>query len=110
MAHYLVRAKPVADRLDELRARLDGDQIRSLEPFGRALHHSLLNARVDHDGTMVWEEVDYCQPPLAMEREAVLDHYFTDLTVEAVDEGAGWTRIEPLPRLWESSRQRRQRD
>jgi len=104
MAHYLVRARPIAERLSELRQRLDAGEIEPLEPFGRALHHSLANARVDHDGSTVWEEFDYCQPPLAMERAAVLDHYFTDLSVEAVEEGVGWERIESLPRLWKKKR------
>ncbi len=87
MAHYLVRARAVSDRLGELRRRLDDGEIRTFEPFGKALHHSLDNARVDDDGVVVWEEVDYCRPPLAMERAAVLDHYFTSLSAEAVDVG-----------------------
>jgi hypothetical protein len=36
-----------------------------------------------------------------MERAAVLDTYFTDLSVERVEEGAGWARIADLPALWE---------
>ena len=100
MAHYLVRASVVGDRLPELRERLDRGEIRELEPFGRALHHSLTHARIDDDGSVVWEEIDYCRPPLAMERAAVLDDYFTDLTVEPVTEGDGWKRIEALPKLW----------
>lgn len=37
-----------------------------------------------------------------MERSAVLEDYFTDLTVvhEDVGETEGWARIEDLPRLW----------
>jgi hypothetical protein len=48
----------------------------------------------------VWEEEDYCQPPLAEERAAVLDHYFDGLQVEAVSRDSGWRRIESLPRLF----------
>ena len=33
MAHYLVRAKAVDDKLDELRRRLDSGEIRELQPF-----------------------------------------------------------------------------
>jgi hypothetical protein len=33
---------------------------------------------------MIWSEEDYCSPPLAMEREAVLDRYFTDIKVEGI--------------------------
>ena len=29
----------------------------------------------------LWIEEDYCNPPLAMERESVIDRYFEDITV-----------------------------
>ena len=35
-----------------------------------------------------------------MERAAVLDEYFTDLSVEKVAKGKGWERIDHLPSLW----------
>lgn len=99
MAHYLVRAKPIASRLDELEAKLSEGAFLDMEPFGRALTESLRRARL-RDDTAVWEEEDYCSPPLAQEREAVLDHYFTDLSVEAVSPGEGWERIAELPPLF----------
>jgi hypothetical protein len=102
MAYYLVRAK-VKDDLDTLRARLDSGEIHQMTPFGTALDYSLKNARVEVDGWIVWEEEDYCRPPLAMERAAVLDAYFTDLSVETVERGQGWEKIEALPPLWEMS-------
>jgi len=49
----------------------------------------------------MWEEEDYCRPPLAQEREAVLDRYFDQISVEAVAEGTGWALIEPFPALFE---------
>jgi len=103
MAYRFVRARPKRDRLPELRERLDGGDIRELEPFGRAMTKSLNDARFDPDtGEAVWVEEDYCTPPLAMER-AVLDDYFESVTVveEHVDEATGWARIEDLPPLWE---------
>jgi len=100
MAYYLVKAKAVQDQLSELRARLDSEEIWVMRPFGQALDYSLNNARVDAEGWAVWEEEDYCRPPLAMERAAVIDTYFTDLSVEKVDKGTGWQRIEDLPTLW----------
>ena len=33
---------------------------------------------------------DYCSPPLAQERAAVLDEYFEDLRVTAVQRNEGW--------------------
>lgn len=104
MAHRFVRARPKRDRLHELRERLDGGEIRRMNPFGRAMTKSLNDARFDSKtGDAVWVEEDYCTPPLAMEREAVLDEYFEDLTVvEAdVDETDGWGRIENYPSLWD---------
>lgn len=100
MAYYLVKAKAVQDQLSELRSRLDSEEIRVMRPFGQALDYSLNNARVDAAGWAVWEEEDYCRPPLAMERAAILDTYFTDLSVEKVNKGTGWQRIEDLPMLW----------
>ena len=101
MAYYLVRARPKPERLDELFERLQQGAFREMQPFGRALTYALENARLDpQTGEAVWEEEDYCTPPLAMERAAVLDHYFEDLRVERVREGEGWQRIGELPSLW----------
>lgn len=100
MAYYLVKAKFHNDLLVELRTRLDSGEIENMHPFGRALQHSLDHARLDPQGWAVWEEEDYCSPPLTQERKAVLDIYFSDLSVERVQRGDGWKRIEPLPKLW----------
>lgn len=99
----MVRATPIDDRLEDLRTRLESGEIEAMNPFGRAMTTSLTEARFDPEtGEAVWVEEDYCSPPLAMEREAVLDDYFTDLTVvhEDVDEPEGWATIEELPGLW----------
>ncbi len=102
MAFYLVRARLRMKRAAELRARLAREEFRALRPFGPALTASLENARWDPEaGEAVWEEEDYCSPPLAMERAAVLDHYFEDLRVERVSAGEGWRRIAGLPSLWD---------
>lgn len=99
MAHYIVRAKPKPERLPELHQRLRENAFVNLRPFGKALTHSLNQARLQSDGIAIWEEEDYCSPPLAQERAAVLDTYFDDITVEPVNVGEGWTRIETLPKL-----------
>lgn len=100
MAHYLVKAKFQEDLRGELRTRLDSGEIGAMRPFGTALQYSLEHARIDPRGWAVWEEEDYCTPPLAQERAAVLDSYFFDLSVERVDKGEGWEQIESLPRFW----------
>ena len=99
MAHYLVRAHPRPGKLDELEAQLRKDAFVGLEPFGRALTEGLRGARVEDDHAL-WEEEDYCSPPLAEERAAVLDAYFEDIAVDPVTKGDGWRRIETLPRLF----------
>ena len=105
MAHYLVKAQYQKDLLTELRTRLDSGEINKMRPFGTALQYSLDRARLDPQGLgwVVWEEEDYCNPPLAQERAAVLDTYFTSLSVEKVSQGKGWAQIEALPLLWNKS-------
>ena len=78
MAHYLVTAKPKTGRLEDLLANLRRDVYASMRPFGRALTYSLQNARLREDGNAVWEEEDYCSPPLAQERAAALDEFFDE--------------------------------
>lgn len=103
MAHYIVRATPKVEKLDELRERLDREEFKDMNPFGRTLTHSLENARFNSETQeAVWEEEDYCSPPLAMERDAVLDEYFEELSVEKVDSSEGWEQIDELPSLWDS--------
>ena len=102
MAYYLVKAKFHTDLITELRSRLDNGEIKQMRPFGSALQHSLEHARISQPGWAIWEEEDYCNPPLAQERAAVIDTYFTDLSVELVQKGDGWAQIEPLPMLWDS--------
>lgn len=106
MAHYLVTASPRADLLPELGERLARDEFAGLRPFGRSLTFSLRRARRLPDGKAMWEEEDYCRPPLAQERAAVLDRYFEELSVQPVVEGTGWALIEALPAMFPSLAQR----
>jgi hypothetical protein len=100
MAHYLVTAKPKPDRLGNLLTNLRRNAYASMRPFGRTLTYSLQNARSRQDGLVTWEEEDYCSPPLAQERAAVLDEFFDELDIARVQEGAGWKTIETFPRLF----------
>lgn len=100
MARYLVEARKQGDHTELLR-ELEAGEIRQMKPFGPSLDYSLRHARVRPDGTAVWEELDFCSPPLAEERKAVLDRYFTEIRTTPVGEGDGWRQIEDLPSLWE---------
>ncbi|HEX6113627.1 MAG TPA: hypothetical protein VFZ10_15080 [Geminicoccaceae bacterium] len=99
MAHYLVRARAKSDKLGELLQRLAANAFVDLEPFGRALTRGLRGARIEGD-EILWEEEDYCAPPLKEERAAVLDYYFDGIIVQRVAEGDGWRRIAALPHLF----------
>ena len=106
MTVYLVKAKPKKNIMKDLHTQLGSGQISQLKPFGKVLHHGLQNAKIDDDnnkdGYAYWVEEDYCSPPLAIEREAVLDKYFDDISVEKVDEAQrGWERIRSKPLLWQ---------
>ena len=100
MAYYLVVAKPKPDRLPDLLSNLQDRAYLTMRPFGTSLTYSLENARLRDDGYAVWEEEDYCSPPLAQERAAALDEFFDDLEVTVVERGEGWAKIEELPRLF----------
>ena len=101
MAYYLVQAKPIDNLLTELRQRLDSGEIKVMKPFGNALQYGLDNARLQANGIAIWEEEDYCVPPLAQERAAILDTYFKELNVERVQQTEGWKQIESLPPFWQ---------
>jgi hypothetical protein len=98
MAYYLVTAKPKPDRLANLLANLRKSTYMPMRPFGRGMTHSLENARVREDGYAIWEEEDYCLPPLAQERAAALDEFFDELKVTPVRDG--WEKIRQLPLLF----------
>jgi hypothetical protein len=100
MAHYLVTASPREELLQELGRRLARDEFITLRPFGKALSVALRRARRLPNGKAMWEEEDYCQPPLAQERAAVLDRYFEELSVEPVVGGTGWALLEALPAMF----------
>ena len=99
MALYIVRAKPKEELMAGLRDKINSGKISKLRPFGEELQHGLENARI-YAGYAYWVEEDYCSPPLAMERESVLDHYFDDITVERIEsEEEGWNSIKDRPML-----------
>jgi len=100
MAFYLVSAALKPDLSKELEQLLRENAFVDLQPFGKVLSHSLRNARIRDDGFAVWEEEDYCAPPLAQERAAALDRFFERLSVAPVQVGEGWNRIRDLPRLF----------
>ncbi|MDQ3835819.1 MAG: hypothetical protein M3270_02635 [Thermoproteota archaeon] len=104
MAFYLVKARPKKEYLGSLKEELNSGKISKMRPFGQSLHYSLENARIDdreNRDYALWVEEDYCSPPLAMERESVLNRYFDDISVKRVEsEDEAWNSINDKPRLW----------
>jgi hypothetical protein len=100
MSIYIVRAR-MKKELSELRKELESGKISKLQPFGETLSYGLKNAKVTNERYVLWVEVDYCSPPLAMEKASVLDKYFDNITVEPVrSEEEGWNRINQITQLW----------
>ena len=104
MALYMVKARPRKELLENLQKDLSSGKILKMRPFGSALQYSLENARIDDNENpdyAIWVEEDYCSPPLAMERESVLDQYFNDIEVSRVEsEEEGWNMIKEKRSLW----------
>ncbi|MFL6346174.1 MAG: hypothetical protein ACJ71A_12110 [Nitrososphaeraceae archaeon] len=99
----MVKARPRKELLNNLQKDLSSGKISKMRPFGHALQYSLENARIDNENPdyALSVEEDYCSPPLAMERESVLDQYFNDIGVLRVEsEEEGWNRIRDKPNLW----------
>jgi hypothetical protein len=103
MALYVVKARPRKELLENLQKDLSSGKISKMRPFGHALQYSLENAKMDNGNPdyALWVEEDYCSPPLAMERESVLNQYFNDIEVVRVEsEEQGWNMIKEKPSLW----------
>ncbi len=58
MAYYLVIAKLRKEFFTELKDSLNRDLFYNLKPFGHVLTFSLKNAKIQKDGSAVWEEED----------------------------------------------------
>jgi hypothetical protein len=103
MAIWLVKAKLRTEKLVELRKLLDSGKISQMRPFGFALDHGIRNAKINREDKFAyWEEEDYCHPPLAQVRAAVLDEYFTELSVieDVKEQGRAWEKLEGLRSIW----------
>jgi hypothetical protein len=100
----MVKARPRKELLENLQKDLSSGKILKMRPFGHALQYSLENARIDDNESpdyAIWVEEDYCSPPLAVERESVLDQYFNDIEVFHVEsEEEEWNMIKEKPSLW----------
>ena len=74
---------------------LSSSIISKMRPFGQSLQHNLENARL----ILILHSILFTT--VGYGREAGLDRYFDDITVEKVrSEEGGWNMINEKPQLW----------
>lgn len=82
---YFVTAQLRAETAADLRRALRDDTIHTQKPDGQEIVDAMARAVVTADGTVEWSELCYCEPPLAHERQTVLDRYFDRISIRRVD-------------------------
>ena len=82
---YDVKARLRKEMATELRRALLDDTIRDQKPDGQEIADSMQRAVVTADGAVAWSEMCYCKPPLAHERQTVLDRYFDAISIRPVE-------------------------
>jgi len=109
---YKVTAKLIEGKAKEFYQKLTDGTIQKQQPDGQEIIDSMQRALIQKSGRppgkikegpdsregqteigpkrksglIVWSECCYCPTPLAHERATVLDHYFSDLTTELIDD------------------------
>ena len=102
---YRVTARFKTETAGDLLRRLDEGSIAAQQPDGQEIVASLHRAVVTGANTVRWTERCFCDPPLAHERETILDRYFGDITTEPVEDYeryAGKPFVEHLKKLQEN--------
>ena len=64
--------------------KLTDGTVASQRPDGPEIVASMERAVLTGDGHVEWSETCYCNPPLAHERETVLDHHFDDISTQQI--------------------------
>lgn len=83
---YKVQARFDKSKAREFYARLIDGTIQKQKPDGQSIVDGMNRAVIDESGLVLWSELCYCSPPLAHERATVLDHYFSEIETEEIDE------------------------
>ncbi|NNF77101.1 MAG: hypothetical protein HKN05_03640 [Rhizobiales bacterium] len=91
---YHVKAKLRDDTAREFLSKLTDGTVAAQRPDGSEIIASMERAVVNPAGQVEWSELCYCSPPLAHERETVLDLHFTDISTEPAE---AHTRYEGRP-------------
>ena len=82
---YHVRAKFREETAAAFLTKLTDGTIEGQRPDGPELMASMKRAVVGDDGLIEWSEMCYCDPPLAHERETVLDAHFDIISADPID-------------------------
>ncbi len=82
---YKVKARFKEESAGEFHSKLLDGTIASQEPDGPEMVDSMNRAVVKESGEIEWSEQCYCKPPLAHERQTVLDDYFDDISTEVIE-------------------------
>lgn len=82
---YKVTAQFKAASAAEFRRKLGDGTIARQQPDGQEMVDSMNRAVVTKSGDVEWSERCYCKPPLAHERQTVLDHHFDHISAEVIE-------------------------
>ena len=81
---YQVRARLRPGAEAALLAKLTDGSVAGQRPDGAEIVAAMERAVLTGDGQVEWSETCYCSPPLAHERETVLDHHFDGISTEEI--------------------------
>jgi len=103
---YKVTAKFIDSKAGEFYQKLTDGSIQNQKPDGPEMVDSMHRASIEKSGLIMWSELCYCDPPLALERSTVLDNYFTEITIKPIDDyeeyegDSFWDYLDYRNRLW----------
>ena len=83
---YKVTAELLPDKAADLYKILVDGTVQNQKPDGAEIIASMKRAKFTSGSSIVWNEVCFCDTPLAHERSTVYDHYFTNISTKLVDE------------------------
>ena len=81
---YQVRARLRPGAEAALLQKLTDGSVASQRPDGAEIVAAMARAVLTGDGQVEWSETCYCSPPLAHERETVLDHHFDAISTREI--------------------------
>jgi hypothetical protein len=91
---YKVRARLRPGTEAALLRKLTAGTVADQRPDGAEIVAAMERAVVTADGHVEWSETCYCSPPLAHERETVLDHHFHGFSTREI---GAYQRYEGTP-------------